>query len=136
MGIVTINGRDIRSFGATLLEGAYGELLKPANLKALASNDDPNKDGVEYITPKTTPKLEEATRNIVFLVQGDTPEQFIANYEAFLLYVQSPVIDLYVERLARHYFFKFDSCTTFENFALKACKIAIRFTEPNPRKRA
>lgn len=128
---VTINNTDISEYGAILLAGAYAQLLTPPELKEWVSNDDARKNGTEYIAP-TTPVVKERNVNLTFGIKGENEEDFLAKYNAFISVLHSGFIKLYVPKLGRYYHLKFESCTSFEQYSLKACKLAVKFTEPDP----
>lgn len=130
----TINGNPLSYFGATLLHGSYAELMTPADLKEWVSNEDVTKDGTDYLVP-STPLLAERNVSLHFGIKRDSESEFLTSYNIFVDMLQSGIIDLFVPRLGRHYFLKFETCTSYDNFSLKACKIAVKFTEPNPRKK-
>lgn len=130
----TINGIPLSKYGAILMAGADAELLKLAEVKPGASNNDPRKNGTEYIA-RTSPKLQERSLNLVFGVSGNSVDDFLAKYDAFVAILHTEFIDLYVPRMSRTFHLKYEMCTQFDNFNLKACKIAVKFTEPNPANR-
>lgn len=133
MGIVTINKRELGGYGVTLLDGSYSSLLTPAELKDWVFNDDPGKNGIEYMPP-TTPVVKERAVNLIFLIQGSTRERFLSNYNVFISLLQQGLNTFYFEDLGRAYTLKYESCTDFDHFNLTSCKIAVKFIEPDPTK--
>lgn len=131
MGEVKINDVSLANYGVTLVSGAYAQLLTPADTKEWVSNDDPRKNGVEYLTPSTIYHKERSV-NLVFIVKGEDKSDFLSKYTTFIELLQSHINTFYVADLDKYYHLKYESCTSFDNFSLKACKLAVKFTEPDP----
>lgn len=136
---VTINGVSLASMGTTLLSGAYSALLTPPALKDFVENNDPLKDGTEVIVPGTdgendtsTPKLKERDVTLTFLIQGDSDSEFFDNYKAFVAILHRGMITLSIPELNRNFSLIYSSSTQFANYMLNACKLAVKFREPNP----
>lgn len=136
---ITINGVALASMGATLLSGAYAELLAPPSLKDFVENNDPLKDGTEVIVPGTdgendtsTPKLKERDVTLTFLIQGDSKAEFFTNYAAFVAMLHKGRVNLSVPELNRYFYLIYSNSTQFANYMLNACKLAVKFREPIP----
>lgn len=135
MAEITINNKPLSDYGAEMLAGSYNSLLKPAQLKPFVSNEPVNGNGVQYIIPGTGEIfVAERQVDLLFSVIGDTKEEFISNYRDFIALLQSGKLDFYIPDLGRHYYLKYENCTSFEHIALLACKIAVKFSEPDPQK--
>lgn len=130
MAEITINGNTLSSLGVTLLEGSYASLLKPAELKEWVSNDDPRKDGIEYIEPATS-VVKPRSLDLYFMVQGSTRGEFLTRYNNFIGLLQRSIANVYIPDLGR-YHLKYEGCTSFDHFNLTMCKLAVKFTEPQP----
>lgn len=130
MAEITINGYTLSSLGVTLLEGSYASLLKPAEMKEWVSNDDPRKDGIEYIEP-ATPVVKPRSLDLYFMVQGSTRGEFLTRYNNFIGLLQRSIVNVYIPDLGR-YLLKYEGCTSFDHFNLTMCKVAVKFTEPQP----
>lgn len=133
MGQVTINGRELEGYGVTLLDGSYASLLTPPDMKEWVSNDNPSKNGVEYIAP-TTSVVKERSVTLYFLVRGATSVEFLTRYNNFVALLQTGLNIFYFEDLGRSHTLKYESCTSFDHFGVKMCKLAVKFTEPDPTK--
>lgn len=131
---VTINKKTLASMGVTLLSGAYAELLTPPSLKDFVENDDPLKSGTEVIIPDD-PKKKERDVTLSFLIEGPTETAFLANYSAFAAELHKGIVELYVPDLENTYNLIYRSSAQFENYRLRACKLAVKFREPNPANR-
>lgn len=132
---ITINNKSLSDYGAEMLAGSYNSLLKPAQLKPWVSNEPVNGNGVQYIFPGTEEIfVAERQVDLIFSVIGDTKEEFIRNYRDFIAMLQSGELDFYIPDLGRHYYLKYENCTSFDHIALLACKIAVKFSEPDPKK--
>lgn len=130
MAEITINGHTLSSLGVTLLNGSYASLLKPAEMKEWVSNDDPRKDGIEYIVP-TTPVVKPRSVDLYFMVQGNTRVEFLTRYKNFIGLLQRSISVVNIPDLGK-YRLKYESCTSFDHFNLTMCKVAVKFTEPQP----
>lgn len=133
MAEITINGTPLSDYGAMMLAGSYASLMTPPQMKDWVSNDDPRKNGIEYLPPATT-VVKERNVDLIFGIKGDTRSDFLAKYNTFITLLQSGLTRLYVPDLGRYYYLKYENCTSFDNYDLKACKIAVKFTEPDPTK--
>lgn len=127
---ITISGHTLSSLGVTLLEGSYASLLKPAEMKEWVSNDDPRKDGIEYKVP-ATPVVKPRSVDLYFMVQGNTRVEFLTRYTNFIGLLQRSIAHVNIPDLGL-YHLKYESCTSFDHFNLKMCKVAVKFTEPQP----
>lgn len=136
MAEIKINNKPLSDYGAEMLAGSYNSLLKPAQLKPWVSNEPINGNGVQYITPKPGEEVFVAERQVdlIFSVIGDTKEAFLENYRNFIALLQSGMLDFYIPDLGRHYYLKYENCTSFDHISLLACKVAVKFSEPNPKK--
>lgn len=135
---ITINGNPLSDYGAEMLAGSYNSLLKPAQLKPWVSNEPVNGNGVQYIFPKPGEEVFVAERQVdlIFSVIGDTKEAFLENYRNFIALLQSGELNFYIPDLGRHYYLKYENCTSFDHISLLACKVAVKFSEPDPKKRS
>lgn len=135
-----MNGVSLSAMGVTLLEGAYSALMAPASLKDFVQNDDPLKDGTDVIIPgiddednTNVPRVKERDVTLTFLIQGENATDFMAKYAAFVAELHKGTVVFHIPDLERHFHFLFSNCTQFDNYRLNACKIAVKFREPNPR---
>lgn len=137
--MITINGTNISSLGVSLEKGSYAALLTPAPLKDFVENNDPTKNGTEVLTQKKdgTPLARIAERDVTltFLIVGDSRSDFMAKYAQFIGILQSGNISLYIDDLGRTFSLIYRSSTQYDNYRLKACKLAVKFREPNPANR-
>ncbi len=140
---ITINGTPLRELGVSLLAGAYAALLTPTTLKDFVENNDPLKDGTEIVVPgdggsydKTSPRVKERDVTLTFLIEGAGAEAFLSNYAAFIAQLYKGLVVLHVPALNATYRLLYSSSTRFDNYRLNACKIAVKFREPNPNDRA
>lgn len=135
MAEITINNKPLSDYGAEMLAGSYNSLLKPAQLKPFVSNEPVNGNGVQYIIPGTGEIfVAERQVDLLFSVIGDTKDEFLSNYRNFIALLQSGMLDFHIPDLGRHYYLKYENCTSFDHIALLACKVAVKFSEPNPKK--
>lgn len=137
--MVKINGVDIKTMGVELSKGAYAALLAPAPLKGFVENDDPTKNGIEILTHKANgeslARVAEREVTLTFIITGDNSSDFLAKYQAFINVLNNGKITLYVEDLERTFTLVYANSTQYDNYRLKACKLAVKFREPNPAER-
>lgn len=139
MDNITINGTLLSDMGVTLERGFVAELLKPAPIKSLVTNKDPRKHGTEVLTTHndgTSALLtDERDVTLTFLIEGADDADFQAKYAYFVGLLQGGLITLYVPSLGLYFRLIYSSSTKYDNFLLKACRIAAKFLEPNPTNR-
>ncbi len=125
-----INGIALGQFGATLLAGYLEALMAPTSLKAFIENDDKTQNGTQILV--TDARLAERDVTLSFLLQGNSTAEFTARYTAFLQELYKGQITLYVEALDLTFRLIYSNTTQFNNYQLHACKLAVKFREPNP----
>lgn len=130
---ISINRIPLRSIGVTLLAGAYSALLTPPPLKDFVKNEDPTKPGTDVLV--NNPVVSERDITLTFLIEGADRYSFLSNYKAFVSELQKGKVALYVPDLNWHFHLLYTNSTQFENYRLNACKIAVKFNEPNPANR-
>lgn len=139
MEAITINGVLLSSMGVTLENGHRAELLAPAPLKEMVTNKDPRKHGTEVLTTHNdgTSALKEDERDVTltFLIEGSDESDFLAKYDAFLAVLRGGVITLHTPALNRSFRLIYKNSTRFDNYLLKACRMSVKFLEPNPTNR-
>ena len=130
----TLNGKTLADFGATLLADAYSALMTPAPLKDFLENDDRSKDGTDVLV--NNPRKAERDVTLTFLITGNNTTNYLAHYDAFIAELHKGQITLYIGDLNQTFRLLFSNATQFENWRLNACKIAVKFREPNPANRS
>lgn len=130
---VKLNGILLSKYGVMMLAGSYNSLLTPPQLKEWVTNTPIDADGTEYIEPETS-YVQERSVSLIFGIKGETRADFLEKYRGFINVLQSGIVDLYVPDLERHFFLKYENCTSYDHYNLTACKIVVKFTEPNPKK--
>lgn len=137
--MITINGTNISTLGVSLEKGSYAALLTPAPLKDFVENNDPTKDGTEVLTETSDgtslARIAERDVTLTFLITGSSEADFMAKYTDFTELLHSGNINLYISDLSRTYRLIYRSSTQYDNYRLKACKLAVKFREPNPANR-
>lgn len=137
--MITINGTDISTMGVSLEKGSYAALLLPAALKGFVENNDPTKHGTEVLTHKadgtSLARIAERDVTLTFLIMGDNEADFMAKYADFVELLHGGNIKLYISDLGRTFRLIYSNSTQYDNYRLKACKLAVKFREPNPTNR-
>lgn len=130
----TLNRIPLSTIGVTMLAGSYQALLAPTALKDFVENDDPLKNGVEVIVQN--PVLKERDVTLTFLVKGSDEPSFFQNYNRFIAELYKGNVELYIPDLGQYYRLLYRNSTQYENYQLNACKMAVKFREPNPANRS
>lgn len=134
--MITINGISISSLGVSIEKGGYAALLTPAPLKDFVENNDPTKHGTEVLTHKSNgdslARVAERDVTLTFLITGTTEDDFMAKYAHFVALLHDGNINLHIPDLGRTFKLIYRNSTQYDNFRLKACKLAVKFREPNP----
>lgn len=137
--MITINGIELSKIGVSLEKGSYAALLTPAPLKGFVENNDPTKHGTEVLTHKSDgsslARVSERDVSLTFQIVGANNVDFMAKYSAFIDILNDGLITLYVSDLERTFRLIYSNSTRYDNFRLKACKLSVRFREPNPTNR-
>lgn len=136
---VTINGTRLSDMGVSLERGSYAALLLPAPLKNFVENDDPTKDGTQVITEMTTgesvAKIRERDVTLTFLIAGKSMYDFLEKYTAFISLLHKGAVTMYVPDTGLYYHLIYSNSTKFDNYLLNACRLSVKFREPNPANR-
>ena len=125
--------------GVSLEKGSYAALLAPAPLKDFIENNDPTKHGTEVLTKRadgtSLAHIAERDVSLTFLIVGENKEDFMSKYAQFTGLLHGGDITLSIPELNATYRLIYRSSTQYDNFRLKACKLAVKFREPNPANR-
>lgn len=131
---VTLNGTLLSNMGITLLSGAYAALLTPPSMKNYITNDDPTKDGIS-VDETHIPKRKDRDVTLTFLIKGSDKADFLNKLSTFTEVLYGGSIELYVPDLEAKYRLLYSSSTQFANYMLNACKLSVKFKEPDPTNR-
>lgn len=136
---ITINGKRLSDMGVSLNRGGYAALMIPSPLKEWIENEDPRKNGTDVIThidgKPACPMLKERDVTLTFFISGDDEADFLSKYTAFTELLYSGIIDLYVPDLNKTYHLLYSNSTQYDNYLMKACRLSVKFREPNPANR-
>lgn len=129
----------ISAMGVSLDKGSYAALLTPAGLKDFIENNDLTKHGTEVLTHKkdgtSLARVAEREVAITFTIVGENQADFISKYTNFVSILNNGVIDLYIPDLESTFHLIYRNSTQYNNYQLRACKLAVKFREPNPTNR-
>lgn len=127
---------DLDTFGITLVRGWREALLTPAPVKSFVTNSSRLEDGERIIALPENAKKDKRDVSISFFMEGNSQEDYLAKYEAFLNKIAySGQFCLKVPILHRIYKFVYSSCSQFGDYGLKRGKFTLKLTESNPNDR-
>lgn len=135
-GDLFINGIDASELGIEMGTGFLASLKSPASLKDFVENDDPTKDGKEVIFG--SPKLASRELTLSFVICGDSAQDHIQKYNAFIRILQRGKISISAPIVGTEiYHFKYSGVSGGYSMSkdLTTSKLAVRFEEPNPANR-
>lgn len=127
---ITINGRLLSEYGATMLSGSMAQLLMPAPVKEKVINDNPLRPGVEIVP--IPPEVDQREVTLEFVIEGKDRTDFFRKYNSFMRVLRAGEVVLYIPTLSNWHRLWYLSATSFDHFRFAACKLAIKFNEPNP----
>lgn len=127
---------DLDTFGITLVRGWREALLTPAPVKSYVTNSSRLEDGERIIALSENAKMDKRDVSISFFMEGNSQEDYLAKYEAFLNKIAySGQFCLKIPVLHRIYKLVYSSCSQFGDYGLKRGKFTLKFTESNPNDR-
>lgn len=85
---MTIDGKNIKEYGCTLLEGSLDDLLKYPKRKAVKSNNWAEADGID--PDLSVVDFEPKTVKLSFLMEADTLESFWQRYRKLIADFSAP----------------------------------------------
>lgn len=132
-GDLFINGIDAGDLGIAMGSGFLESLKSPASLKEFVENDDPTKDGKEIMFG--SPKIASRELTLSFVVCGDSAQEHIRKYNAFVRMLQRGKISISAPAIGTEiYHLKFAGTSGGYSMSkdLTTSKLAIKFEEPNP----
>ena len=128
-----INNKDLSYFGASILASSYASLLTPSPLKAFVENADRSQPGTQVLV--TNPQIDERDVTITFLIKGEDQADFLSKYNSCIAELYKGSFLLYIDDLSTTYHLLYSNVTQYDNYVLTACKLAVKFREPNPANR-
>lgn len=127
---------DLDTFGITLVRGWREALLTPAPVKSYVTNSSRLEDGERIIALPENAKMDKRDVSISFFMEGNSQEDYLAKYEAFLNKIAySGQFCLKIPVLHRIYKLVYSSCSQFGDYGLKRGKFTLKLTESNPNDR-
>ena len=134
-GQAYINNKDIwTNYGAILRRGAYEALLTPAAVKPYITTESRLQHGKRYVASDNA-KMQEREITLNIFIEGESEEQYLERYEAFLNAITNGVFELKVPRLKRVFKFVYLACAKYGDYGIKKGNFALRLSEPNPKDR-
>lgn len=133
IGDLLINGNDAYgTWGVRLDTGFSNALLAPPPLKEFIENKSRLEDGKRVVV--NNPRVEERDVTLPFTIEGNTINDYLGKYRAFVLELQKGEIHLKVPALGNEVYrliykkslsYALSSDKTFS-------KLSVMFNEPNP----
>lgn len=131
IGQCYINNQDMfKTWGASLVRGAYEAILTPAPLKAFIENKFRTEHGTRVIP--NNPKIEERTVSISIFIEGKDETDYLQKYESFVQELYKGVIRMRISKLKKEFNFLYDGCTKYGDYGLMKGKFTLKLREPNP----
>ena len=131
--MITLNGKDISTFGVTLLYGTKEELFKYPKMKAGINNTSRNINGIQA-DPRNR-RYESRSVTVKLRLKGVTEQDYNQKYITLLAELtagkdNTGINELYIAP----YMFRliYEDCNTYRPYSLQDSEFAIDFTEPNP----
>lgn len=128
-----INGVDAQMYGVTLLSDGVSVLMAAADMKEMVENTSRLEHGKHVVTKGC--KLASRDITLTFGVLGKNAADYAAKMEAFanVLYAGALTLELRTVQAGVVYKLVYRKCTTYaQNSSRTFCKMAVKFTEPNP----
>lgn len=134
-GQTYINNKDIyTTFGATLIDNSFTNLLLDGDLKEDASNNLRSQPGEQLFIENTQPEARNV--EITFLVECDTMDEFLTKYKALKAEIDNGMITLKVIPLKEIYTLRRKSYLSLDSYRSGSTgKLVVNFREPNPKNR-
>lgn len=142
---IYLNGCLLEDMGVMLRDGSIEELLTPAPLKDLFTNESYDMDGIQVIAPSPRPRIKERNLSLFFYVSGDDPGDYLKKYTCFLDEirlgkeiggVRTGIVELRVEELRTIFRLVYKNCQKYAFFGDTGGLLEIQFLEPDPTDRA
>jgi len=115
MDAVYFNNTLASVYGATLLDGAYQELRKPAKVKEGLTNNWPEENGTER--DLTTRVFETRTLTIPIMIEGTSEADFNQKHQDFIDWiVTAGYFDLKVQRTNRIYKLVYSDVSEYKDY--------------------
>ncbi len=124
--MLTIDGKNINTWGAVLLQGSYNKLAQYPPLKKVDSNDWAEYDGLEV--DLESPKLDKKDVSLSFYFKSNS------DFVAFKSYLMSKSIRVWnFTELGKAYKLRFKGFENFKTFQ-DVCEVSVNLSEDFPMK--
>ena len=133
-----LNNTDAGTIGVKMGKGFLDALLAPKPLKEFVSNESRLEDGVRTIVP-STPKIASRDVTLTFQITGSNSTAFNTNKAAFfaLLYAGSVTIEVPQNSSEKFKLIYVGNAPAYKGgLSGYACKVTVKFNEPNPNDRS
>lgn len=131
-GQAYINNKDIfATWGASFANGAYEALLKPAPNKAVIQNKSRLLDGKCIIMNNDVCKTDERDITISFWIVGESQDDYLSKYKAFVEEITSNLVQLKVPALGATFRLVYLNCSSYGDYGLTKGKLTLKMNEAN-----
>lgn len=133
-----INNTDAAQYGVRMGKGFLDALFVPKSLKEFVSNESRLEDGIRVLYPQT-PKFAAREMTLNFQITGTSENDFKAKRDAFFALLYAGRVTLSVPSKSSEVFkltYMGNSPTYKGGLFGHACKVAVKFSEPNPNDRS
>lgn len=136
MANLIINGFDaFRQWGIRMGDGFLDAIFAPEPMKEFIENKSRLQNGKQVLYDN--PKVDERDVTLVFTLEGNSPNDYLAKYSAFKAEIQKGKVEIKVPVLGDQvYRFTYLRSVSFGlNISRTFSKISIKFNEPDPTNR-
>lgn len=132
MNEIIINGKNALSeFGIRMGDDFLNTLLTPVSMKDFIENKSRLEHGKQVLYHN--PRVDERDLTLTFYLEGDSPEDHMSKYKAFLEELLKGQVVISVPVLGETYKLTYQKAASFGlNTTRTFSKIAVKFNEPNP----
>lgn len=134
-GELYINGSDAwGTWRVAMGDGFIERLLAPAGTKDFVENESRIENGKRVIF--NNPKVASREVTLTFNMHGDTSDEYLSNYKAFVSILQSGKVTIRVPAIGMTFTMVYKKSTSFAiGRSRMNSKLSVKFDEPDPTNR-
>lgn len=137
-----LNGKDIAEYNLTPLDGCLQAFLKPADYKALQTNDNAAIHGTNVLSAPQKRRMAKRDITLPFLLRSTSFVDLQRDLDTLVGQLingknNSGVNEIYLPLLDKYYRLVYVGADKYNNFGMRGCAtLYLKFTEPNPNNRS